>query len=237
MCKLDFGEAGLPGLGADEKLRGRSAVQDYLGRLSAAEKARRAKTPLMIYFYIQNPKAAPGKKAKPSRQANACRTTERLFGGRDLAIGTASKFFILSDVDVTKVDPATNPVFNSRTAPAIALLDSSGNLVSLLSGKISAGTLLRGMMQTLVKSGISAAKISVGKRILTQIKSLENERATADLRRASAEKRLAEAKKKRKPSRIISEQTLLRRVGQTLEVATKALAAKEKLWEELFAKS
>jgi len=236
MCKLAFPDATLPPLGADEKLRGRSAVQDYIGRLSAAEEARRAGKPLMAYFYVRTT-TGTGRKAKPTRQTTACTTVERLFTGRDTGIGTASKFFVLCDVDVSKVDARANPVFNSHTAPAIALLDSKGNLVSLLSGKISATSLLRAMMQTLAKSGISSAKVTVGKRILSLISKFENERASAERRRASATSGIAAAKKKNQRSRIASLQGLLEKAGRTLETAKKALAAQQKLWADLFARS
>ncbi|MHC5059268.1 MAG: thioredoxin domain-containing protein [Planctomycetota bacterium] len=233
MCNVDLPDAGLPPLGPDERLSGRGAIQDYLGRLSAAEEARRASKPLMAYFYVRTSQAA-GRKVKPTRQTNACRMVERLFDGSDTGIGTAAKFFVTCDIDVSRVDPRQNPVFNSRTAPAIALLDSKGNLVSLLSGKITSSSLLRGMMLTLAKSGISSAKVTIGKKILSQIAKLENERSSASLRRSSAEGGLAEAKKKRQRSRIASQQNVLRKAEEVLKQATKALAEQKKLWEDLF---
>lgn len=237
MCKLDFDEAKLPPVGADEKLRGRSAIQDYLGRLSSAEEARKANKPLMVYFYVPMPKTVGGKKVKPTRQATACRTVQRMFDGGDLGIGTAAKFFVLCDVDVSKVNPRENAVFNLLTAPAVALLDSKGKLVSLLSGKISGSSLLRAMMQTLARSGINAAKIAVGKKILGRIRTLENARVAAERRRTSAEKALAAAKKKRQVARVASQEGILKSAGRKLELAAKTLAEHEKLWEDLFKKS
>lgn len=234
MCGLRFGQAKLPSLGADEKLRGRSAVQDYLARLSSAEKARRANKPLMAYFHVRTSGTPGGRKTKLTRQATACRDVDRLFDGRDTGIGTAAKFFVVSKVDVSKVGPRENPLFNMQTAPAIALVDSKGNLVSLLSGKIYASALLKAMMQTLARSGIGAAKIAVGRGILDQISKLENERVPAERRRAAAQKALAEARKKRYATRVASQQAVLRKAEEALERVTKALAEQEKLWADLF---
>ncbi|MHC4248767.1 MAG: thioredoxin domain-containing protein [Planctomycetota bacterium] len=233
MCSVELPNAGLPPLGPDERLSGRGAIQDYLGRLSAAEEARRANKPLMAYFYVRTSQAA-GRKVKPTRQTNACRMVERLFDGSDTGVGTAAKFFVTCDVDVSNVNRSQNPIFNAQMAPIIALLDSKGNLVSLLSGKITSSSLLRGMMQTLAKSGISSAKVTVGKRILGQIAKLENERSSASLRCSSAQRGLALAKKKRQMSRIASEQNVLRKAEEMLKQATKALAEQKKLWEDLF---
>lgn len=234
MCKLEFGEAKLPTVGADEKLRGRSAIQNYLGRLPQAEEARKANKPLMVYFYVQMPKAVGRKKVKPTKQAMACRTVERLFDGGDTGVGTAAKFFVLCDVDVSKVTPRENAVFNLFTAPTIAFLDSKGKIVSFLSRKITGSSLLRAMMQTLARSGINAAKIAVGKKILGRIRTLENERASAERRGTAAKKALAAAKKKRQVARIASQQRLMKKATQALELATKTLAEHEKLWEDLF---
>lgn len=234
MCKLEFGEAKLPPVGADEKLRGRSAIQDYLGRISLAEEARKANKPLMVYFYVQTPATVGGKRVKPTKQATACRTVERLFNGGDTGIGTAAKFFVLCDVDVSKVNPGENTAFNSFTAPMIVFLDSKGKLVSFFSGKISGNSLLGAMMQTLARSGINAAKVAVGKRVLGRIRTIENERASAERRRTVAEKGLADAKKKRQMSRVASQTSIMKKAGQTLEKAVKALAEQEKLWEDIF---
>lgn len=234
MCKLDFSEAKLPPVGADEKLRGRSAIQDYLGRLSLAEEARKANKPLMVYFYVETPPVVGGKRVKPTKQATACRTVARLFDGGDLGIGTAAKFFVLCDVDVSKVTPRENTAFNSFTAPMIVFLDSKGNLVSFLSGKISGSSLLGAMMQTLARSGINAAKVAVGKRVLARIRLLENERSSAERRRIAAEKGLADAKKRRQMSRVASQMGIMKKAGQTREKAAKALAEQEKLWEDIF---
>jgi hypothetical protein len=232
MCKVDLPDAGLPPVGPDERLSGRTAVQDYLGRLSAAEEARRANRPLLAYFYVRTTQGV-GRKAKPTREATACRTVERLFDGSDKSVGTAARFFVLCDIDVSKVDRAQNPVFNAQTAPAIALLDSKGNLVSLLSGKITGSSLLRAMMQTLARSGVSSAKVVVGQGILDQIMRLENERVAAGARRSAAERGLVDAKKKGQPSRIESQQSALRRAEEALKQAQEALAEQKKLWEDL----
>ncbi len=236
MCKVDLGDAGLPSLGADEKLRGREAVQNYLSRLGPAGEALSAGKPLLAYFYTRAT-TGTGRKAKPTRQATACKTVERFFSGSDTGIGTAAKFFVTCDVDVSKVGPRENPVFNSLTAPAIALLDSKGNLVSLLSGRISGSSLLRAMMQTLAKSGISTAKITVGKNILGQISKFENQKVSAESRHASAQRGLAEAKRKRQRARVSSQQGLIERASRTLKEATEALAAQKKLWEDLFSRA
>jgi hypothetical protein len=230
MCKVILGDAGLPSVGADERLRGRTAVQDYLGRLSPADEARRAGMPLMAYFYVR-------KRGKATRQMTACMMTARLFTGSDTGIGTASKFFVTCDVDVSSVGPRMNPVFNAQTAPAIVLLDSKGNLISLLTGRISASSLLRAMMQTLARSGVSTAKITVGKKILSQISKFENEKVSAELRYSSAQRGLAEAKRRRQRARIASQQGLVEKASRTLKSAAEALARHEKLWDDLFAKS
>jgi hypothetical protein len=236
MCKLDFSEGNLPAREEDEKLRGRTAIQDYLGRLPAAREAREAGKPSMLYFYVTTPKAVAGKRARPSRQVTACLKVQRLFDGSNTSIGTAAKFFVLSDIDVSKVSVKDNPIFNSHTAPAIAFLDSKGKIASILSGKITSSSLLRAMVQTLSKSGIRGAKVTLGARILKQILKLENEKASATQRRTDAARGLSEAKRKRQASRMASEQNVIRKADATLKRVVEILAEQNKLWENLFKK-
>jgi hypothetical protein len=234
MCRLEFDEGKLPPPGDDEELGGDSAIQDYLGLLPAAEHARRAGKPLMVYFYVNPPKPVEGKKVKPSRQSTACANVGRLFNGSDMAIGIAAKFFVLCDIDVSKVDRSTNPVFNSLDAPVIALLDAKGKLVSVLSEKISGTSLLRAMIQTFAKSGIQPAKISIGKSILKNIEDLENSRESAAAQCFAAKSSLEQAKKDKKASLIALLQRFVKKTETKLESVTKALAAQNKLWEDLF---
>lgn len=215
-----------------EKLSAKS-LAEYLGNLPGADEAKAQKKPVLFYYYSKARRGS-GRAAKPTPQAEACGVLEKnLFGGRNKRIGVAAKFFACLKLNVTSVTPQKNPVFNALRAPIVVLMASDGSVVSTLSRKITAGSLLSAMIITMRKSGIDTRKISTGESVLKKISSLEDRKALLRTRQKSAEGALKQAKASRRRSRVASAERHLKTVHAQLKEVEEVLSAAYDAWKKL----
>jgi hypothetical protein len=150
-----------------------------------------------IVLYYSDKTVSSGNKEQPTPQAKLSKDVwESLFGGKSQRVGVLARKFDCFKINVSSIDPKSDPVFNGQTAPVVVVKASDGSKVATLPGKVPEETLVAAMMKALQKDKIDCSKIvGQGVEALNQIRKLVDERDRLKLSLAQIRSKMSDAGK------------------------------------------
>ena len=160
--------------------------------------------PIVLYFYsiAKYSKKSSSSKKPPklysTKSAKECESlANNVFNGKDKKVGILSRFYKCYEVDLSKMDPKSNKLFNETNAPFVLVFDIKGKLAANLKGSFKASSFYSALKKGLRDTAINPSKIvPKAESILVKIKDLENLRSKYQKRQDDSKKKLAKAKKK-----------------------------------------
>jgi len=160
--------------------------------------------PVILYFYSNakySKKSSSSKKPPKfydTKSAKECISlANNIFSGKDKKIGILSRFYRCYEINLSKMDPKSNKLFNETNAPFALVFDIKGKLAANLKGSFKASSFYSAIKKGLRDTAINPSKVvPKAESILSKIKDLENLRSKYQKRLDSSKKNLAKAKKK-----------------------------------------
>ena len=148
-----------------------------------------------ILFYYSNKSVTSGSKEQPTPQAKTSKDVwDGLFGGRSPRVGVLARKFDRFKINVSSVEPKSDPLFNAQTAPVVVVMASDGSKVATLPGKVSEDALAAAMLKALQKDKVDGTRIiGQGIEALNQIRKLVDERDRLKLSLAQINAKLSDA--------------------------------------------